>query len=118
MTISELADALGVRPSTLRHWDAEGLVVPHRRSRREARTYSPTDVRDARIVHQLRLAGYGIATLRALMPRLRRARRWDDVVEALAARDASITSRSHALLRGFAALSAVVDADAGPETGP
>src|SRR5690606_36679768 len=28
MTVSELAGALGVRPSTLRHWDAEGLVMP------------------------------------------------------------------------------------------
>lgn len=28
MTVSELADALGIRASTLRHWDAEGLLVP------------------------------------------------------------------------------------------
>lgn len=30
MGVSELAAALGVRASTLRHWDAEGLVVPDR----------------------------------------------------------------------------------------
>ncbi len=30
MTISELADALGVRSSALRHWEHEGLVNPDR----------------------------------------------------------------------------------------
>jgi DNA-binding transcriptional MerR regulator len=108
MGISELAVALGVRPSTLRHWDAEGLVVPRRASTRGTRTYSPDDVRDARIVHQLRMAGYRIAPLRALMPELRRAHRWDEVMTTLAARDASIDARSTALLEGAAALSAVI----------
>lgn len=112
MSISELAEALGVRPSTLRHWDAEGLVLPHRTDRRRARRYPPNAVRDARIVHQLRMAGYRIATLQALMPQLRTARRWDEVLGALAVRDASITARSHALLQGAAALTAVIDASA------
>jgi DNA-binding transcriptional MerR regulator len=109
MSISELAGALGVRTSTLRHWDAEGLVVPARTSA-AARTYSPSDVRDARVVHQLRRAGYRIGPLRALMPQLRRARRGEEVVAALTARDASITTCSRALLRAAAALGAVLDA--------
>ncbi|MDP9843382.1 MerR family transcriptional regulator [Streptosporangium lutulentum] len=108
MSVSELAAALGVRPSTLRHWDAEGLVVPDRDPARGTRRYAPAQVRDARIVHQLRRAGYRIAPLRALMPELRRARRLEDVVSALAARDAGITARSQALLDGSAALSAVL----------
>ncbi|MFE7711419.1 MerR family transcriptional regulator [Streptomyces sp. NPDC057486] len=58
MSVSELAAALGVRPSTLRHWDAEGLVVPDRVPSRGTRRYSPAQARDARIVHQLRSAGY------------------------------------------------------------
>ncbi|WP_233617569.1 MerR family transcriptional regulator [Actinomadura sp. WAC 06369] len=107
MGVSELADALGVRPSTLRHWDAEGLVVP-RRTPGAARRYAPGDVRAARIVHQLRSAGYRIAALRALMPELRRARRWDEVMAALADRDASIDARSAALLRAAAALAALL----------
>jgi DNA-binding transcriptional MerR regulator len=110
MNVSELAAALGVRPSTLRHWDAEGLVVPERDPARGTRRYTPTHVRDARIVHQLRKAGYRIAPLRALMPELRRARRSEDVASVLAARDASITARSRALLDGAAALSAVLSA--------
>jgi DNA-binding transcriptional MerR regulator len=113
MSVSELAAALGVRPSTLRHWDAEGLVVPGRSRSQGARVYSPADVRDARIVSQLRQAGYRIAPLRELLPQLREARRHDDVLAALAARDVSISARSLALLRGAAALAAVVEA-AGP----
>ncbi|MFJ8208944.1 MerR family transcriptional regulator [Streptomyces sp. NPDC096033] len=108
MSVSELAAALGVRPSTLRHWDAEELVVPDRDPVRGTRRYTPAQVRDARIVHQLRKAGYRIAPLRALMPELRRARRSEDVASALTARDANITARSKALLDGAAALSAVL----------
>ncbi|MEO3869000.1 MerR family transcriptional regulator [Nonomuraea sp. B12E4] len=108
MSVSELAAALGVRASTLRHWDAEELVVPDRDPARGTRRYTPSQVRDARIVHQLRKAGYRIAPLRALMPELRRARRLADVTSALAAREAGITARSRALLEGGAALSAVL----------
>jgi DNA-binding transcriptional MerR regulator len=91
----------------LRHWDAEGLVVPDRVPPRGTRRYSPAQARDARIVHQLRSAGYRIDPLRALMPGLRHGHRSEDVRAALTARDASIAARSHALLDAAAALSAV-----------
>lgn len=107
MTISELATALGVRLSTLRHWDAEGLVVPDR-APQGTRRYAPTHVRDARIVLQLRRAGYRIGPLRDLMPNLRLGHASDDVKAALAARDANITVRSRALLDAAAALGAVM----------
>ncbi|WP_407554445.1 MerR family transcriptional regulator [Streptomyces sp. Pv4-95] len=110
MSVSELAAALGVRPSTLRHWDAEGLVVPDRISPRGTRRYSPAHTRDARIVHQLRSAGYRIDPLRALMPGLRRGHGAEDLGAALAARDASIAARSHALLDAAVALSALLAA--------
>ncbi|MFJ2835153.1 MULTISPECIES: MerR family transcriptional regulator [Nocardia] len=100
MSIAELATALGLRTSTLRHWDAEGLVVPDRRS--SGRHYSPAQVRDARIVHQLRRAGYRVAQVRAVMPELRRHS--GQIRAALAARDSAITARSLALLDGAAAL--------------
>lgn len=115
LSIAELAAALGVRSSTLRHWDAEGLVVPHRDSPRATRRYSPAQVRDARIVHQLRIAGYRIAPLRSLLPQLRRAHRSEDIRAALAARDLSIHTRSRALLDGAAALNALLTpTSAGP----
>jgi DNA-binding transcriptional MerR regulator len=108
MSVSELADALGLRPSTLRYWHAEGLVVPDRAPGRAVRRYTPAQVRDARIVHQLRKAGYRIPAIRALLPELRPARRSEEVAAALAARAAAIAARSRALLDGAAALSAVL----------
>ncbi|MEU1203866.1 MerR family transcriptional regulator [Nocardia sp. NPDC005825] len=97
MTISELADALGLRASTLRFWDAMGLVTPGRAATRDARSYTPADVRDVRIIDQLRRAGYGIPALRSLLPELRDTDRHTDVLTRLAARDAAIESRSLAL---------------------
>ncbi|MFB8274419.1 MerR family transcriptional regulator [Nocardia colli] len=109
MSIAELADALGIRPSTLRHWDAEGLVIPERNHTQQgARHYPPNQVRDARIVHQLRKAGYPIAHLRTVMPDLRSVNRSEDLHSALAARDASIATRSAAFLDAAAELRAVV----------
>lgn len=114
MSVSELAAALGVRPSTLRHWDAEQLVVPDRDPVRGARRYTPAQVRDARIVHQLRQAGYRIEPLRALVPELRRARRPEEIIVALAARDTEVETRSRALLEGAAALNAVLALSSAP----
>ncbi|WP_280312469.1 MerR family transcriptional regulator [Nocardia abscessus] len=113
MSVSELAAALGVRPSTLRHWDAEGLVVPDRVSAQGTRRYSPAQVRDARIVHQLRSAGYRVDLLRRLLPGLPRG----EVAAALAARDANITARSRALLDAASALGAVLALVAHPAVG-
>lgn len=48
MTITELSRALGVRPSTLRFWEQEGLVTPERvTSSRHAATTSPPSGRHA-----------------------------------------------------------------------
>lgn len=109
MSISELAHALGIRPSALRHWEAEGLVKPARSTTQRVRTYTPSDVRDARIVHQLRQAGYRIPLLQALMPQLRHTRGWDEISSALAAREISLNSRSRQLVQGAAALSALLE---------
>ncbi|MGW5520497.1 MerR family transcriptional regulator [Nocardia africana] len=115
MTVSELAEALGVRASTLRHWDAEGVVVPGRAGARGARLYAPEDVRDARIAHQLRLAGYRIPALRDLLSALR-AFRGGDVSAALAAREVELDTRSWALFEAAALLFRIV-APSGDESG-
>ncbi|QNE78768.1 MerR family transcriptional regulator [Streptomyces finlayi] len=112
MSVCELAVALGVRASALRHWDAEGLAVPDRVPPRETRRYSPAQARDARIVHQLRSAGYRVGPIRSLMPALRHGHGSGDVRAALAVRDADITARSHALFDATAALSAALAAEA------
>lgn len=109
LTITQLALALDVRPSTLRHWDGEGLLQPHRITPRGPRVYSPYEVRNARIIHQLRQAGYGIAILQQLLPALRTGRRWDEVTAALTVRETSIETRSRALFDATAALHVLLE---------
>ena len=109
MTISELANALGITAATLRHWEAEGLLTSERTGNARVRTYSPTLVRDVRVVHQLRLAGHRIPQLRALLPQLRKPTQPSaDVDTALGARDRHLTARSRALLRAAVALDALM----------
>lgn len=108
MTVSELADALGVRTSTLRHWDAEGLVTPDRVAPRRHRLYSPGQVRDARIVHQLRRAGYRVPTLRIVMHDLPRTHRTDEIEAALIVRGTGLDAASRALLDAAAELRSVL----------
>lgn len=105
MAIGELADALGVRTSALRHWEDEGLLSPGRGPNRE-RVFAPADVRDARLVHQLRRAGYLIPALRALLPELR----GDEAAEAaLVERERGIVARSRALFDATVALHAALE---------
>ncbi|WP_018348409.1 MerR family transcriptional regulator [Longispora albida] len=115
MTISELAAALDLRPSTLRFWEDEGLLAPGRAPGtpgRQPRSYSPADVRDARIVQQLRQAGYRIPQLRAVMPRLIEAGGREEVAGALAARQASLSLRSRQLVTGAAVLESLLSGTA------
>lgn len=105
LTISELAGALGSTAATLRHWEAEGLLAADRAGRGRVRTYSPIQVRDARVVHQLRTAGYRIPHVRSVLRRLLDPRHpGEALVEALRIRDQQLVDRCHALLRAAAAL--------------
>ena len=64
MTITELAAALGVRTSTLRFWEQEGLAVPERVTTLRARQYGTGAIREARIVAALRSSGYCVPGVR------------------------------------------------------
>jgi len=104
MSISELAAALAVRTSALRHWEAEGLLAPRRERVTQARSYSPAGVRDARIIDQLRRAGYRIPDLRAMLADLRRTGTGEDLLGRLDRRAAALDVRSRALLAAGAHL--------------
>jgi DNA-binding transcriptional MerR regulator len=117
MTISELAGALGVRASALRHWEHEGLLTPTRSTTGRARTYSPVDVRDARVIHQLRLAGHRVPALRQLLAALRGTGQHGDITAALSARQDNITQRSRALLRAAAVLESLITATRASDQG-
>ncbi|MGR0220728.1 MerR family transcriptional regulator [Agromyces sp. ZXT2-6] len=104
MTISELADALGVRPSTLRFWEQEGLVRPDRVTSLRARRYASRAADEARIVAALRGAGYGVPDVRALMAELGELGGALEADRLLARRLDRLAERSVALLRASADL--------------
>ncbi|WP_019203773.1 MerR family transcriptional regulator [Tsukamurella sp. 1534] len=116
LTITELAGALGVRASTLRFWEREGLLMPSRSaSPGAARRYPVPEVRMARIVAELRGAGYRIPDARRAVMALRELGDGASSEAALDARIAAIGRRQLALLRAGAVLAAVIEGGPGPD---
>ncbi|WP_181781972.1 MerR family transcriptional regulator, partial [Pseudonocardia pini] len=111
MTITELAGALGVRASTLRFWEQEGLVTPERvaTSAGSARRYPLPAIREARITAALRAAGYRIPEVRRSLAAVREWQEVGDPLEALAARLDALGRRTLALLRAGSVLAAIID---------
>jgi DNA-binding transcriptional MerR regulator len=99
MGITELSTALGVRSSTLRFWEQEGLVTPERATGLSARSYPVAAIRDARIVAALRAGGYRIPAVQAVMDSIRTIEGADDARDALQHRLRTLATRSAALLR-------------------
>ncbi|MFI1825467.1 MerR family transcriptional regulator [Streptomyces sp. NPDC020412] len=110
MTITELAGALGVRPSTLRFWEQEGLVAPERVTSLRARRYGLPAIRAARIVAALRAAGYGIPAVRDTLTSLHRLDGLEEARRVLRRRLDQIAVRTVALLAAGADLAAVITA--------
>lgn len=104
MTIGELATALGVRPSTLRHWEAEGLVLPERVGSTRARRYPWQAIIDARIVAALRAGGHRIPTIAAVLERVRDYRDPSGADALLIVRLQQLADRSVALLETSASV--------------
>ena len=99
MTITQLAEALGVRPSTLRFWEQEGLVTPVRQGPLGARSYPARAVRQARIVTALRAAGFRIPVTARAMAELRGSGGVEALHSVLQARRSDIARRMELLLR-------------------
>ncbi|MDR5701508.1 MerR family transcriptional regulator [Agromyces sp. LY-1074] len=99
MSITELSEALGVRSSTLRFWEQQGLIAPERPEGRSTRQYPPDAVGEARIVAALRAGGYGIPDVRVVMAALRTVNGTADARDALERRLQALAARSEALLR-------------------
>lgn len=115
MSISELASALGVPPSTLRHWDSEGLAVPERVTSLRARRYGVAAIRQARIVATLRGSAYGVAAIRDIMDALLQLDGIPDVELILHQRLEKIDAKTISLLRAGTGLAAVIEARAVPK---
>lgn len=118
MTITELAGALGVRTSTLRFWEQEGLVLPERVTSLRARRYGPPAIGAARIVAALRGCGYGIPAVREVMGSLDRRGGPEEAGRVLGRRLEQIAARTVGLLRAGADLAAVVASAGEPPGGP
>lgn len=115
MNISELSQALGVRTSTLRFWEAQQLISPKRDTERSPRRYPPDAVTAARVVTALRAGGYRIPAIREVVSTLDTRTGIHNAQEALQTRLRLIADQTDALLRSGDALAQLVTA---PSTSP
>lgn len=107
--VGPLARRLGVRPATLRKWERAGLVQPRRDPQTGYRVYSAADVRDARLIHQLRRGGYRLEQIAPLIVQVRSAGGVAPLESMLFDWHARLSARSRAMLTGAAALDAYLD---------
>ncbi|MFC4055351.1 TioE family transcriptional regulator [Actinomadura syzygii] len=108
--IGPLARRLGLRPATLRKWESAGLVRPRRDPRTGYRVYGAADVRDARLVHQLRRGGYLLEQIAPLIEQVRSAGGVAPLESTLRDWRTRLSTRARAMLKGAAELDAYLDA--------
>ncbi|MFJ2171644.1 MerR family transcriptional regulator [Streptomyces sp. NPDC087851] len=101
-TVGALAHRLRLRPATLRRWERSGLLHPGRDPATGYRIYTPADVRDAHIVHQLRRGGYPLTQIAPLLGELRDATSPASAASAIAARRDRLHTRALAMLHASA----------------
>lgn len=106
MFVGPLAEKLGIRPATLRKWEKAGLVRPRRDARTGYRVYDEADVRDARLVHQLRRGGYLLEQIAPLITQVRAAGGLEPLEAALSDWRGRLSARGRAMLTGAAELEA------------
>jgi DNA-binding transcriptional MerR regulator len=108
LRVGELAARLRVRTSTLRVWDAAGLLTPTRERGTAYRLYGPVEIRDARIIAMLRQGHYGFEQIRPVLEGLRRTGSPEALRTAVAERRAAHDRQSRAMLHGAALLDAYI----------
>ncbi|WP_046259849.1 TioE family transcriptional regulator [Streptomyces sp. WM6386] len=104
--IGVLAGQLGIRPATLRKWERAGLVRPRRDPLTGYRVYGETDVRDARLAHQLRRGGYLLEQIAPLIAQVRAAGGPEPLEATLRDWHGRLSARGRAMLAGAAELEA------------
>lgn len=67
LTIGELARQVGVRPSALRYYEAEGLLEPSGRTEAGYRLYNPATADTLRLIQRARRLGFSLAEIRGLL---------------------------------------------------
>lgn len=109
MSIGELAEALGVRSSALRHWEHEGLVHPDRISPSQTRRYAARAISEARIVAALRSGGHRIPPIARVLDQLREHGLTAEAQALLDERLSDLSRRSVALLGASGDLHALLN---------
>ncbi|NUP37531.1 MAG: MerR family DNA-binding transcriptional regulator [Streptomyces sp.] len=104
--IGPLAGKLGIRPATLRKWERAGLVRPRRDPLTGYRVYDESDVRDARLAHQLRRGGHLLEQIAPLIAEVRAAGGLEPLEAALCDWRRRLSARGRAMLTGAAELEA------------
>lgn len=98
--VGPLARRLGIRPATLRKWEHAGLIQPQRDPQTGYRVYTPADVRDAQLAHQLRRGGYLLSQIAPLLAQVRAAGGVGPLEATLSDWRGRLTGRGLAMLAG------------------
>ena len=67
LTIGQLARRVGLRPSALRYYEAEGLLTPGDRTEAGYRLYTPEAADTVRLIQRAQRLGFSLAEIRALL---------------------------------------------------
>ena len=67
MTIGQLARRVGIRPSAIRYYEAQGILMPPMRSASEYRLYGSETVSMIRFVRRARELGFSIEQIRQIV---------------------------------------------------
>lgn len=102
--VGPLARRLRIRPATLRKWERAGLVRPNRDPKTGYRVYTPSDVRDARLVQQLRRGGYLLNQIAVVLTQVREAGGVEPLESTLADWRQRLDDRARAMLHAAGAL--------------
>ena len=89
----------------MRKWERAGLLHPRRDPETGYRVYSPADVRDTRLAHQLRRGGYLLRQISPLVEQVRNAGGIEPLKATLEGWRAGLTARGLSMLAAAAELS-------------
>ncbi|MEM7346809.1 MAG: MerR family transcriptional regulator [Chloroflexota bacterium] len=67
LTIGQLAKQMGVRTSTLRYYEKEGLITPDGRSESGYRLYKPEATQTIQLIQRAQRVGFSLADIKALL---------------------------------------------------
>jgi DNA-binding transcriptional MerR regulator len=104
LRIGEVARLLGIRTSALRVWEDAGLLVPARERGTDYRRYSPSDVRDARMIVMLRQNHYRLEQILPVLEGLRESGSSEALRAAIEARHTALVAQTRTMLEAAAHL--------------